>query len=116
MDNEAARLGVIGMIGAAFVSGWALLRGKAKSSPAETQEQINDGFKEYMAQSKADRAELHGEIRGLKSYIQVLVALLRTHGIGIPPMDSIQDGGFLKISTQTDLAASAYKPDDPQGH
>lgn len=95
MDNEAARLGFAGTVFAAFVAAWALLRGKSRSAPAETQEQINEGFKEYMARADLEREAMAVKIEGLRAYIRLLIGIMQKARLKIPPMDVIQDGFLL---------------------
>lgn len=82
---------------AALIAAWAVLRGKGKngqSDPDDAQGNINEGFRLFMRESRERILKLESDNRGLKNYINLLVGIMHTHGIDVPPANVIQ-GGFI---------------------
>lgn len=103
-ESEIAAVGAVGTVAAAFVAAWAVLRGREKSPPAETQAQINAGFQSFMEEARVEIADLKTKERAHKQYIQLLVRLLLERGIEVPPMP--EGDGFIQLPALTANGAS----------
>lgn len=106
-----------GYVVAALIAAWATLRGKSQSGPAETQGQINDGFREFMTEANKKIEELTGEIRNLTQYNQSLAKLLRGMGVEVPVYE-YKNGGVVEgiKALPSPSGASARKSGDHQDH
>jgi hypothetical protein len=107
--EEGNIIGAGGVVVAAFVGAWATLRGRRRSVPAETQDEINKGFVITMNDLKDRVLRLEVENRGLKQYINLLIALLHKNGIDIPPPDVIEEGFLILPPTKKEKGS-------PNGH
>lgn len=81
---RTAEWGAVGLIGAAVVGALAAVIGRSRSSPAETQEQINTGFQEFMRSANGKIVQLEREVLRQKLYIQTLVKEMKKRHIPVP--------------------------------